>query len=124
MLKVRKTPAQNNSAEWRLNNVQSTLFHSATKRAKLKKLPFDITKQDIVVPTHCPILGLELKPNQTGNKSHTKQSPSLDRIDNNKGYIKGNIQVISHLANAMKQNATRDELIKFADWINATYRLE
>jgi hypothetical protein len=41
-------------------------------------------------------------------------SPSLDRIDNNKGYIKGNVEVISWKANIMKSNASPEELVEFA----------
>lgn len=37
-------------------------------------------------------------------------SPSLDRIDNRLGYVKGNVIVVSHRANAIKRDATLDEL--------------
>ena len=42
---------------------------------------------DIIFPTHCPILGIELIKGGTGVQ--TFNSPSIDRIDPNKGYIKG-----------------------------------
>ena len=45
-----------------------------------------------------------------GNK---KYSPSIDRIEPELGYIKSNIQIICTLANQMKWNSTKEELIQF-----------
>jgi hypothetical protein len=36
--------------------------------------------------------------------------PSLDRIDNNKGHVKGNVRMISYRANVLKSDATVEEL--------------
>jgi hypothetical protein len=52
-------------------------------------------------------LGLKL---EQGNGKSTASSPSLDRIDSSKGYVKGNVRVISHRANLLKNNATVEEL--------------
>ena len=65
---------------------------------------------DIVIPEKCPILEC---PFIYGTSENYDYSPSLDRIDNSKGYIKGNIQVISTKANKMKNSATQEELINF-----------
>jgi hypothetical protein len=95
----------------------------AKRRAKEKKLKFSIDSTQIKIPATCPILDIPIvKVYTKGKKSGpTPNSPSIDRIDNTKGYIKRNVQVISHQANTMKANATPEELIKFAKWILRTY---
>jgi hypothetical protein len=41
-------------------------------------------------------------------------SPSIDCIDGSKGYVVGNVKIISWKANRLKSNATPAELIKVA----------
>ena len=88
------------------------LLNIVRNRAKKRGLAFDLTLQDIIIPTHCPYLGIELS--VFGN---LQQSPSIDRIDNSKGYIVGNIEVISRQANIMKNVASIPELQRFAQAI-------
>lgn len=47
-----------------------------------------------------------------------ENSPSIDRLDNTKGYVKGNINIISWRANRIKSDATLDELEKIYRWVN------
>lgn len=77
---------------------RSPMLSRAKYRAKQKGRDFNITKEDIVIPDTCPLLGTPM------------QSPSLDRIDSSKGYIKGNVWVISNRANTLKNDATLTEL--------------
>ena len=108
--------------EWQAKNVNSRLCSIAKQRAKKRNVEFSITKDDIEIPELCPILGLKLKMNNGNGHGGKDDSYSLDRIDNSKGYVKGNIQVISHKANSMKFTASPEELIKFAEWIMRTYK--
>ena len=91
------------------------LLRSAKHRAKAGNFPIDITIEDIKIPEFCPILKMKLEVS-TENAAHN--SPSLDKIIPELGYIKGNVQVISNLANTMKWNATFEQLINFAEWVN------
>ena len=80
-------------------------------RAKRKNISFDIEVEDIIVPNECPILKIPL------HYECRENTPSVDRIDNSKGYIKGNIQIVSYKANTMKNSASPKELTEFAKWI-------
>jgi hypothetical protein len=57
----------------------------------------------------CPVLNIDF---EYCNKIPCDNSPSIDRINNNKGYTKDNCIVISNRANTIKNNSTPDELLK------------
>lgn len=95
--------------EWKMHQ-------RAKQRCKETGREFTIEVGDIAIPDECPILGIKLNMN-SGKSGAYRNSPSLDRIDNSRGYTKDNIQVISQLANAMKCHASNEELHKFAHWI-------
>ena len=79
----------------------------AKQRAKKRGTPFSISYKDIVIPDKCPFLGIPLHRNKL--KENRDSSPSLDCIESSKGYVQGNIRVISHKANTMKSNSTLEE---------------
>lgn len=109
-----------NTNRVKANSPESKMFSAARSRAKLANLEFSISVDDINVPEQCPIMGFPLQ-RHVGTSGGRPNSPSLDRIDNTKGYTPDNIQVISHLANQMKSSATPKQMIKFADWVYKTY---
>ena len=86
------------------------LWFRAKQRAEKYNLDFNIEESDIHIPDVCPLLE---KPIVLGSKDNYEYTPSLDRIDNSKGYVKGNIQVISKKANSMKNSASFEELKTF-----------
>jgi hypothetical protein len=101
-------------------SIKSKLLKRARYRAKKKGQLFDLTEDDITVSSFCPILGIPLHVND-GMIGGRFNSPTLDRKDNARGYVPGNVWVISQLANQMKSNANTGELKDFANWIKQNY---
>jgi len=85
------------------------LINAAKKRAKDTNLDFNLDINDIILSQYFPFLGIELQFNHTNARDN---SYSIDRIDPNKGYIKGNIQIISFKANTIKNNASLSDIEK------------
>lgn len=98
-----------------LNNPKRYIFNRAKQSAKRVGHEFLLTLDDIEIPQTCPYLNIPLT--MLFGEGHVDSNMSLDRIDSSKGYVKGNVEVISHLANKMKQNATKEQLIAFAQGV-------
>lgn len=101
-------------ADYYDRNLNVYLLHACKARAKKNGIPFDLDKNDIVVPEYCPVLGIKL---ERGTKGFHEASPSLDQIIPGKGYIKGNVVVMSFRANRMKHDASLDELRKLLSFL-------
>lgn len=101
-----------------------TMYSHAKNRAKDRDLPFNIIKQDIadVWPKddYCPALRIALKIRR-GRGRPTDNSPNLDRIIPHLGYVKGNIAVVSKLANSIMSSARPSEVIKVGKWFDEKY---
>ena len=87
----------------------------AKSRSKKKNLEFNITLEylESIYPDDslCPLLNIPLDWNAPSKHPST---PSIDRIDSSKGYIKGNVQWVSWRANRLMSDATPDELLMVA----------
>ena len=96
-------------------NPAMRLIQSARRRAKKMGINFDITQLDLLpLPVACPIFGVELR---YGGGTFTHDAASVDRIDNSKGYIKGNVAIISRRANMIKNSGTAAEHRAIANWM-------
>lgn len=91
------------------NTHEGIMFMAARRRARKAGLPFTITLENIQIPDRCPVLGISMRRGK-GNGNHQPCSPTLDRIDPEKGYVPGNVWVICYKANRMKSDATIEEL--------------
>jgi hypothetical protein len=101
-------------------DIRKEICIKAKRNARSGKYEFNLTPEDIEVPEYCPFLKTKL----SFNKKDCREPfyYSIDRIDSSKGYIKGNVQIISKLANTMKNNSTSDELLVFAKGVLEMYK--
>ena len=108
------------AGEWDRDNrrILNRLVISARARAKSKGIEFSITADDLELPSHCPVLAM---PFVRVRGQWSGASPSIDRKDPSLGYVKGNVQIMSRLANTMKSNASPEQMRAFAAWVGATY---
>ncbi len=100
--------------EWHQRNHEQSLVTTAKARAKKFGVAFNIVAGDIYIPDVCPVLGIKLF--RTPNK-RTDNTPSLDRINPAKGYVKGNIKIISWRANRLKCDASFEEIERLYDYL-------
>ena len=119
---------------WQSNSWYPILYHSKTKeeahieimyknalhRARRDNIPFDIDIEYLtsIKTDRCPIFDTEILWGKFGDEyKKTANSPSLDKIKPEWGYIKGNVCIISDLANRIKQDVGYEELYKVGNWL-------
>lgn len=91
------------------SNTKLRCLNDARNSARRRNIKFNLTIEDIPdIPKYCPIFTW-IKLNEMPNADEMGNSPSVDRIDNNKGYVKGNIQIISYRANRLKSDSSLKE---------------
>jgi len=97
------------------------LYESARANARKCRVPFSLTvayvKSIWPLDGKCPILGIPLE-RRVGHPGPQRQSPSLDRLEPSKGYVPGNVAVISYKANLLKNNETDPAVFeRLAAWL-------
>ena len=97
-------------------------FQQSKSRAQNKNVPFTVTLKYLrdTAVDYCPVFGHKFVWGRShlGKGKTTGDSPSLDRIIPELGYVPGNVVFISHNANRIKNNATEKELYAVADWLH------
>lgn len=94
------------------------MLRSSKARAKKAGLEFSLTEGDIRIPDFCPVLGIRLVfgVKRGSGLKERDQRPSIDRIDNTKGYTPDNIIIVSFRANRLKSDASIGELLAVAEF--------
>jgi hypothetical protein len=100
--------------ESKYDRIKGYIIRNSKFMSKRRGIFFNITYNDFELPTRCPLLNIELSYG-AGNDGNAYNHATLDRIDNNQGYIPGNVWVISRLANAMKNQANFNQLKTFSE---------
>jgi hypothetical protein len=96
------------------SDIINRLLKSCKQSAKQRKLTFNLSREDILIPLKCPILNIDLY----FNNEMGHNSPSIDRINSNLGYTTNNIIVCSWRANHIKGDATIDEMYAlYNNWL-------
>jgi hypothetical protein len=111
-------------AKRRNSNREKYLWTNAKRRAEKNNLEFNIEISDIIIPDLCPVFGTPMKGSsgeytRDNYNPYKLSAPSIDRIDSSRGYIKGNVIVISARANALKSDANLNELKMLVDWLES-----
>ena len=98
--------------------LKASMVYDAKERAKKKNMDFNLVKKDIHFPEVCPVFNIKL---EHGRKDW-KNSPTIDRIDNTKGYLIDNCIVVSCLANTIKNSATPKQILKVGNFYKKLYK--
>lgn len=91
------------------------LFAEARYKAKRDGIPFDITLADIEDRDVCPMLGIPLVDGQPNSVS--ENTKHLDRVIYSKGYVKGNVQVISKKGAWLKKDMEPADVRRLWDFL-------
>jgi hypothetical protein len=98
----------------KINDREGYMLTQLRNHAKDRRKEFNLTIEDIVIPDICPILHIPI--DRTAKGPHPN-SPAIDRIDNSKGYLKGNVCIISAKANMLKSNLTIIQLERLLNYM-------
>lgn len=104
---------------YRINNPKQLIWTRAKRNAKMRNIEFNIEVADIPdIPVTCPVfpwIVIEYTVGQTGRGARASDTvPSLDRTDNTRGYVVGNLRIISYRANRFKSEMSPEETFYLA----------
>ncbi len=102
--------------------VVASMLSTARRRALRKGLDFELDLEylESIWPINdiCPALGILMEVKSGGP---TSASPSLDRVIPELGYIKGNVAIVSRLANQVMSHAHPHEVIRVARYFEGAF---
>jgi hypothetical protein len=104
-------------SDFKAREPKERLLTAAKKRAAKLGVPFRLTADDVAIPELCPALGFALYAiDRPGGGSNT---PVLVAADPERGFVPGNVAVVSAVAARLLSEATPDQMLRVADWMEA-----
>lgn len=97
-----------NKYNW-TKDYSKTLMRVTKSRCEKLNIKFNLDYDDFKIPEVCPIFKTKI----VFGLKRSNNSPSIDRFDNSKGYVKGNVWIISDRANRLKSNLSKEDLYTF-----------
>lgn len=112
----KRTYSTNHNRDRRHSDPAYRLWFSTRVTSNTKGLEHSILVEDVksVFTEICPYLNIALNYDRHERGKVPRDAATVDRIDPTKGYIPGNIQILSFAANRMKSNFPIPELIEIA----------
>jgi predicted Zn-ribbon and HTH transcriptional regulator len=112
--------------EWICQQVRQGLW-DAKKRAKAKKVPFEIEEDDLIRQVtknklRCALSAIPFRPCEEFYRNPYR--PSIDRINSKGGYTKGNVRIVAYCVNAAMNEWGVDVLVEMAKGMNGAWRFE
>lgn len=109
--KAKRAENLRRAAHRRYQDRPKTIHARLRRTCRAEGIPFDLTIADLAIPERCPLLGIPIVVRTEGtHRGPRHDAPSVDRLDPTKGYVRGNVWVVSMRANAIKQNASLEEI--------------
>lgn len=106
-----KGKAKELNQAWRKSLPASTLLYSCRKSAKARGLTCDLTLGQVVElakPMVCSVTKLPLRWDKEGSSFRNPWAPSIDRLDNSRGYHSDNIRLVCCAFNIMRSDFSDD----------------
>lgn len=104
---------KNRTYDYQKQHPFEAMFYRRKNAAKHEGILFTIKIKELIVPSVCPVLGILLQ----HGRENLDSSPSMDRVVPDKGYIPGNVKIISLRANRIKSDGTVEEHLKIIEYM-------
>lgn len=105
------------------SKLKGYIIRGVKSSAKRRGIEFNLHPEDFEIVENCPIFGEVLSYKNFFGKSDSNSDffATMDRKDPSKGYVPGNVWIISRLANNMKSSASPDQLFQFSQFFFKEY---